>query len=532
MRESTWILSLSIALILLAPGALAEDPPPADPAPPPPPTQEAKPPEARPQETSPAQPPVTPGPTLEELRALIAQQQAQIAAQGKLIDDQMALVEGQAGEIDKQRRQLADQKKEIESQRATLLGMQTRIDQLATGKDQGMSQEEIDFRERLTKLEDRIAAEPEAPTDITETTDFPGSIRIPGTNAAFRIGGFVKASLVTTFDPLGTDDRFIVGSIPPSGQEGAGEARRFNLTARQSRANFDLRQQLSTGTLRAFIEADFAGELDGGSDVFRLRHAYGQYGAFIAGETWSAGVDTVAVPEEVDFEGLSARLQVRQPSVRYTRALNERFRLSLALEDPAPDIGGGEGVSQVPDTLVTFRRVDGRHMQASVVLRQIRAQSNVNPGVTDSAFGWGLSFSRVFRYGWAEKDNLLFQLNVGDGFGRYINDLGSVGGQDAVFDPSTGALHTLPVVAGYVAFQHWWGDTTRSTFVYSLVNVDNASFQLGDAYDRTQRATANFIFSPVSRVDLGVELLWGERRNNDDSSGSALQTQVTVSYLF
>ena len=47
-----------------------------------------------------------------------------------------------------------------------------------------------------------------------ELEDFVGAVRLPGTDAALRIDGFVKTSIVNSFDPLETKDRFIVGSIP------------------------------------------------------------------------------------------------------------------------------------------------------------------------------------------------------------------------------------------------------------------------------------------------------------------------------
>ena len=55
---------------------------------------------------------------------------------------------------------------------------------------------------------------------------------------------------------------------------------------------------------------------------------------------------------------------------------------------------------------------------------------------------------------WGEDDNPLFQLNYGDGIGRYINDLGSVGGQDVVFDPVTEELKAHTAFGAYLSFQH------------------------------------------------------------------------------
>ncbi len=63
-------------------------------------------------------------------------------------------------------------------------------------------------------------------------------------------------------------------------------------------------------------------------------------------------------------------------------------------------------------------------------------------------------------------------------------------------------------------------------------NVDNFDFQPDDAYHQTKRVTANLRFSPIPRVDIGAELLWGERTNKDGNSGDALQLQLAAKYIF
>jgi hypothetical protein len=113
-----------------------------------------------------------------------------------------------------------------------------------------------------------------------------------------------------------------------------------------------------------------------------------------------------------------------------------------------------------------------------------------------------------------------------------VNDLATVGGQDAVFDPVTGEMKTLEVLASYVAFQKWWKDGIRSTFIVSFVNIDNYAFQDDDAYHRTARFSGNLIWSPTPRVDIGAEFLWGEREDKDGGSGDAIQIQLSSKYRF
>ena len=118
-----------------------------------------------------------------------------------------------------------------------------------------------------------------------------------------------------------------------------------------------------------------------------------------------------------------------------------------------------------------------------------------------------------------------------DNFSSYVNDLNTLGGLDGVFD-AEGRIRTLPVLAGYAAYQHWWSDSMRSSFLFSGVWVDNYSFLPDDSYHHTQRLTGNFIYSPIPRLNMGVELLWGKRTNEDGQSGSALQTQISGKFRF
>ena len=73
-----------------------------------------------------------------------------------------------------------------------------------------------------------------------------------------KLGGYAKMSIVQSFDPVGSTDRFAPGTIPvpedPNGLEN-----QANLNARQSRLNVDMRRDSTIGPLRAFIEGSRGG---------------------------------------------------------------------------------------------------------------------------------------------------------------------------------------------------------------------------------------------------------------------------------
>jgi hypothetical protein len=441
--------------------------------------------------------------------------------------------------IEAQAKELEELKKRLTEVEALALASHNRLAELDQKPKEATVTEAVE--QRLAELEQQIEKIPEIPADVVEAGEFPGSFRIPGTDAAMKIGGQVRMSVVNTLGPLGVDDKFVTSSIPVEGTQDAGKGSRLVYSARPSRLNFDFRTPTGVGSLRAFIEADFAG---GSTNSFRLRHAYGQWGHFLGGQTWSTFADPEAEPDGIDFEGLNAISLFRQPQIRWTRALRENASLSIAAENPNPDVTGATGVNQVPDVVVRIHvgrkeyplfgfLAKGGHFQAAVLARQIRAEAPERPNETFSTSGFGANVSGQMFTKWrGGRDNFTYAVNGGTGIGRYITDLGSLGGQDAVYDPQTESLEPLTAFAYYLGFQHWWKEGLRSTWTYGFVDVRNLDIQAPDSLDKTHRWTANVAWSPILRIDLVLEYLAGTRQNKDGESGFSNQFQIGGTFRF
>ena len=322
-----------------------------------------------------------------------------------------------------------------------------------------------------------------------------------------------------TLGPLGSEDRFLTHSIPVEGTPEAGKGPRTSFNANASRLNFEVRTPTGQGQMRAFIEGDFAGV----SGAFRLRHAYAQYRGFIVGQTWSTFSDPEANPGDLDFEGINAENVIRQPLFRYWWRPREDLRAAVAAETPKVSLTGGEGVNLFPDLIARalWEYAAHAHLQVAFVSRQIRGESDLDLGNVKSTSAWGFGMSGVvpFSPGGLE-DRVVFQFNTGVGNARYLNDLNSLGGQDAVFDSTTGGLVALPATGFYVDYQHKWLDRRswrkhhlRSSVIWSIVNVENTDFQAPESYHQTNRFCINLIFSPITRIDVGLEYIYGTREN-------------------
>jgi len=489
----------------------------------------------------PAEPEASPDPVDAAALAVLA---SRLDKQLENIETLQSALASQQALLDEQQSLITEQRLQIDQQQTVLQDMNAHLSQLEEITTTSLQDGDVLLTERLDTLEQRLNKEPEDPLKALEDDTFPGSWRIPGTNSAMRIGGYVKMNIVNSFDPLVSRDRFIVGTIPPTGQGVHGAEKGTTLTAQQSRVNLDLRDNTPRGMLRAFVEGDFAGD----GETFRMRHAYGQFGPMLAGKTWSTLMNLSATPEEVDFEGINGRINVRQPQLRFFPGIGKNLNLKFSLEDPAPDITGGEGANTLWDIVASLNwdksnllhgPFSGWSIQTALIARQLKGRiSDVEETKTTS--GWGVVASGAIPFKRLnDNDQFLWQLIYGDGIGRYINDLGTIGGQDAVFSPD-GELKSLPVFAGYLSYQHWWNERWRSNATFSWVAVDAYDFQslpgyveaFGDPYEQTLRASFNLIFNPVRRLELGTELLWGERQNANDTVGDAMQLQLSAKYYY
>lgn len=508
--------------------------------------------------------------TLQRMESLLQQQQQELEAQRKELAEQRVLIQklqedrdtsvkeplatppSDPGELENVATTGSEEKSNrlVEDSRS----VEERLAESDPGSGKEQALAELSRRESgdpAAKQEVPVTTIMEDPSNTTYDADFPGAWHLPGTTAAMKISGYVNLALINSFDPMLISDRFIVGSIPADGQDVAGAKSGTDVTANQTRINYEVREETKYGTLRAFIEGDFEGQ----GDSFRLRHAFGQYYWGLAGKTWSTLMDLESRPEEVDFEGINGMILSRQAQFRMFPKFGESMEFKFSLEDPKTDVINGTGARGHADIIMSVDKVPLKQIglsdwssRVAVIIRDLEADQYGQDGSVDDenvsadTFGWGITTSgkKSLRF-WAEDDYLLWQLTYGKGVGRYLNDLSTVGGGDAVFDPQ-GKLRPLPVFAGYVSYRHnwpkgWrvlksWPGTFSSNLIFSWVSIDNYDFQDDKAYKSTLRASANFIYLPTNNFRLGAELLWGKRKNKDNSSGDATQVQISARYNF
>ena len=351
-------------------------------------------------------------------------------------------------------------------------------------------------------------------TDLYSPPDFEGGLIVFGENVAMKFGGYVKADLIYDFDPIDNTDTFDTTSIPI----GAAPRTNSRFHARQSRLSFDTRWATDSQTVQIFVEGDFFSD----HDRFRLRHAYGEVGSLLIGQTWTTFADVSASPATLDFEGSVSSVNRRQAQVRWTQPLFlEDLTVALAIEDTQfiivpPEGITGESRSPSPDFVARLRiEKDWGKFQLAQLYRNAGFQPTGQSVITSPA--WGLNFSGAVLA--TKSSKVYYQILFGDGIGSYRSL------PDAAPESAT-SEKLLGLFGWMVGITKEWNDDLSSNFTYAENSLDNAAMQNPDDVHRTTYLAANLLWSPLERVTLGVEYLYGLRENIDRGIGVANRAQV------
>lgn len=359
-------------------------------------------------------------------------------------------------------------------------------------------------------------------------------------NTSFSFGGFIKLDAMLTntnggeiADGSAGRLLYLPGAIPVGA---ADEGTDLDVHSQFSRFWFGADSTLDSGDkLKAYLEFDlFGGAL--GNEVstntygVTVRHAFASWNNWLAGQTWSNFQDVAALPDAVDFIGpTDGTVFVRQSQVRYTSG-----GWAVSLENPetivTPFQGNGGRIASddnvVPDLIARYTtKGSWGHFSVAGMLRQLKYETTT--GIDDSTTGFGVSVSG--RYNFDANNDVRFMVNAGQGISRYI---GLAISNDAVLDAS-GKLDTIDMVSGFVGFRHAFTPTVRGNVYYSGAFFDNATGLTGlGITQKVQSVAANVIWSPLPKLDLGVEARYGQRELENGVDGELKRLQFHAKYSF
>ncbi|SHF87923.1 Porin subfamily protein [Modicisalibacter ilicicola DSM 19980] len=390
---------------------------------------------------------------------------------------------------------------DIEALQAQMEALQAQIDELK-------SQQQTTQKDVATVSDNVVTKAPGGGLKIGETT--------------LKIGGYVKAQ--ATFADNGYGDGKASEIVTPSSlrtETNEDEGVRNSFSARQSRINVGTSTPVAGDTLNTFIEVDFYGADDEANEFVsnsyapRLRHAYGSWGNWLAGQTWSTFMDLNGLGEVDAFGQQASVVFVRQTQLRYTQPF-DGGSLQFALENPED---GGDDQS-VPD-IVGRVNFDGDWGHASVAA--LARRLTVDDGVDDDS-EWGDAYSVTGRFPTFGKDDIRLQANYGN-LGRYM-------GLRPYPDSQTdnGEIEGVDAWGASAIYRHYWTDNLRSSLAYSRTGLDeDGTGNMTDSYDTT---FVNLMWSPMAQTTYGIEYQRFDLEEVDGDSFDLDRVHFSAQYTF
>ncbi len=344
-----------------------------------------------------------------------------------------------------------------------------------------------------------------------------GFFYIPGTETCLRVGGRVRAEY-QYLEPQSRTDASI------------------GFLAR-GRVQLDARTATAYGLLRTFVRLEitrstgvYNGSVSGISTSAQPAQAFIQFGGLTAGRAPSFFVNS-DIPNEnwgtirfYDFPDVNL--------LAYTFTFGNGFSASIALEEGS-FAGDAFGVDDGGEPNTVFARAGQRlpdvvanlkysgtwgSAQLSGVAHQVRSTVLTTAPfagvIPDTEYGWAASGQVTVNLPMlAEGDALWLAATYANGALGYLG-----------FDPNvTGGETTRDVVDAFVVgndietgrgwsiaggLNHFWTPTVRQSVFGSYARVEYGS-DVAPGFDFTEwRAGTNVIWSPVSGLDIGVEVLY------------------------
>ncbi len=360
-----------------------------------------------------------------------------------------------------------------------------------------------------------------------------------------KIGGFLKT--VATFSKW--DDGTVAANslgrdfyLPQAIPVGGASTTNNDFAAKQTRLWLNIDTMVAGHTLKGYVETDFqtsagtqGSERTTNGYNLALRRAFVQFDNLTVGQDWSTFQNVAVLPETTDFIGpTEGSVFVRQPLIRFTKALNKAVSIQLAAENGETQSASPGLVENDQDKVPDFvGRLNFKAGNADLALAAVGRQLRVDNGaVKDTAFGWGISGSGKIVFGESKQHDIRFMATYGKGIGRYV---GLNFSPDAVID-AAGKLEKPEVLAALAAVHISLTPSVRTNLMVGYQDVSYpGGFAAGyfNAFNEQAMSYAGNIFwTPTKGFDLGVEYRHGERELVSGAKGQLDRLEFAAKYSF
>ncbi|MDI5987510.1 DcaP family trimeric outer membrane transporter [Halomonas sp. M4R5S39] len=353
------------------------------------------------------------------------------------------------------------------------------------------------------------------------------TFNIPGTNTDVAFGGYIKLDAFYDFDFDQGDSTDPLALLNPANRTDG----RTNFTAKESRLNFRTQTRTDHGTVSTYLEGHFLPD-----GKFNLRHAYGEFGGFLAGQSWTNFMHFLGTPRSLKLGGPIGYATGRPSQVRYTHRSGPNT-FAVSLEEPSFALSpiGSAGVdteNRLPT--LTARYQFSQTFGISALVSEF-STNEATSGVDERTIGYGVAAQLALPLGSATT----FKANatVGSGLGSYLSYVPDpvAGGRtpDAYVD-ADGSLKSVDAQAYGISLEHRWSADWSSAIGASRFSQDLpeeiAGFQAG--LDRVQYSYANLIWDINDRLATGIEYQHSDIERVNGESDDAHRIQASVQFQF
>lgn len=355
-----------------------------------------------------------------------------------------------------------------------------------------------------------------APSDLLAQVPTASDSQPQGGTPTFKFYGALEGHAIRDFGQSGPSDIFTDLAFQPVNNSG-GQKGKTRYTGETSKLGLDASVNINGAPLSAKLEIDFYGYAPDKQNKPRLRQAYAEYGGWLVGKTWSTFMDLDDLPETVDFNGPIGSPFSRRVMLRYAWGdADKGYKWTVALEQPKDQFAGGSSGEKLP---IFVARVDKTLANGAY---NLRVMSHEKRSPTDSKRGYG--FGVGGRYKLTDKDTLMAQYTRVDG------DIDMLYGSNGyAIDSNTGALSfdkNQGVVLGYARV---FSERLRGNVALGFNSgktaqaIDNRSLS---------QIFVNLIYSPVKGLDLGAELIYGQRKTFTSDAGTMRRLDLMARFSF
>lgn len=368
--------------------------------------------------------------------------------------------------------------------------------------------------------------------------------------STFEVYGFAMLDIGHDFTQIDPNwfDTMRVTKLPSSKNQFGKDNSTF-ASVRQSRFGVQSSTPTDYGDVKTKFEFEMFGTgVDAGQTTIRLRHAYGEFGQILAGQTWSPFMDIDVFPNSLEYWGPTGMVFFRNVQLRYTPISDGKQTLMIAIERPGASGDAGVYADRIelqnlkprfplPDFSAAYKYSQKwGYVRAAGIVRRIDWDDLLKTDGVDlsgHATGWGLNLSSNLKAG--PNDVVRVAVVFGEGIENYMNDspvdVGVVNNLSSRVTPVTG--DTLPIV-GITAFvDHTWNKEFSSAVGYSRQDITNTAQMAASSFKTGQYALGNVLYTPVPNVMFGGELQWGRRTNfTDGFQSDGFKVQFSFKYNF